>query len=68
MAYGLALGQGKALPSSLSEGARSAPLMATRALALDIEMPITNAVSKALSGEPLSALITDLLARPTVKE
>ena len=42
--------------------------MATRALALDIEMPITNAVSKALSGEPLSALITDLLARPTVKE
>ena len=68
MAYGLALGQGKALPSSLSEGARSAPLMVDRALALDIEMPITNAVSKALSGEPLSALITDLLARPTVKE
>ena len=68
MAYGLALGRGKALPTNLCEGARSAPLMSERAEALGIEMPITKAVLDALNGAPLSQLITDLLARPAVKE
>lgn len=68
MAYGIALGKGTELPKSLSEGARSAPLLAARATIMNIDMPITQAVAKALEGAPLDQLITDLLARPRVKE
>lgn len=68
MAYGIALGKGTTLPNNLCEGARSAPLLAARTTKLDIDMPITKAVAKALSGAPLDQLIADLLARPRVKE
>lgn len=68
MAYGLALGSGAPLPSALAEGARTAPLLTQRAKALGIEMPITQAVTKALNGTDLTQLITGLLARPTVTE
>lgn len=64
MAYGIALGKGEPLPPALAEGARTAPLLAQRATALAVEMPITQAVAKALAGADLKALITDLLARP----
>lgn len=68
MAYGMALGSGAPLPSALAEGARTAPLLAQRAKALGIEMPITEAVTKALNGADLTELITGLLARPAVTE
>lgn len=68
MAYGLALGAGKPLPSALAEGARTAPLLAKRAAELQIEMPITTAVTKALNGADLPMLITDLLARKAARE
>lgn len=68
MAYGFALGSGAPLPSALAEGARTAPLLAHRARALGIQMPITQAVTKALQGDDLTQLITGLLARPTVTE
>ena len=68
MAYGLALGAGDPLPSALAEGARTAPMLAQRARELQIEMPITQAVAKALTGADLPQLITDLLARKAVRE
>ena len=68
MAYGLALGQGKPVPDALSEGARSAPLLARRAEAEGLDMPIVKAVTKALDGADLQTIISDLLARPSVEE
>lgn len=68
MAYGIALGRGADTPKNLCEGARSGPLLAARAARLAIDMPITQAVAKALDGAPLDDLIADLLARPRVKE
>ena len=68
MAYGLALGQGKPVPDALSEGARSAPLLAKRAAAQGLDMPIINAVAKALEGADLQSIISDLLARRRVEE
>lgn len=68
MAYGLALGAGTPLPNALSEGARTAPLLDKRAKALKIDMPITKAVTKALTGADLNHLISELLARPAAKE
>ena len=68
MAYGLALGQGKPVPDALSEGARSAPLLAKRAKAEGLDMPIITAVTKALDGADLQTIISDLLARPSVEE
>ena len=68
MAYGFALGSGAPLPSALAEGARTAPLLAQRANALGVQMPITQAVTKALQGDDLTQLITGLLARPAVTE
>ncbi len=64
MAYGIALGRDEPLPLALAEGARTAPLLAQRAKALGIEMPITQAVAEALEGADLKQLITHLLARP----
>lgn len=68
MAYGLALGRGVPVPDSLSEGARTAPLLAQKATALGLDMPITHSVAQALAGASLRDLMTDLLARPSVKE
>ena len=68
MAYGYALGSGTSLPDALSEGARTAPLLAKMAEHIDCDMPITNAVRDALQGANLQQIITDLLARPAVEE
>ena len=68
MAYGLALGQGKPVPDALSEGARTAPLLAKRAKAEGLDMPIIEAVAKALDGADLQTIISNLLARPSVEE
>ena len=68
MAYGMALGQGKPVPDALSEGARSAPLLAKRAEAEGLDMPIIKAVTKALDGADLQTIISDLLARPRGEE
>ena len=68
MAYGLALGAGTTIPDALSEGARTAPLLAQRAQYEQVDMPLTQAVAKALTGAALQPIITDLLARPTVQE
>ena len=68
MAYGLALGAGTTIPDALSEGARTAPLLAQRARYEQVDMPLTQAVAKALTGAALQPIITDLLARPTVQE
>ena len=43
-------------------------MLAQRARELQIEMPITDAVAKALTGADLTQLITDLLARKAVRE
>ena len=68
MAYGMALGQGKPVPEALSEGARTAPLLARRAEIEQLDMPITKAVTKALEGDDLQTIISDLLARPRAEE
>lgn len=68
MAYGLALGKGQPVPDALSEGARSAPLLALRAQSEGLDMPIIFAVTKALEGADLQLIISDLLARPSVEE
>lgn len=68
MAYGLALARQQPLPNALAEGARTAPLLHQRALALDLDMPITAAVSAVLAGKDLGPIITDLLHRPFTKE
>ena len=68
MAYGMALGQGKPVPDALSEGARTAPLLAKRAEIEQLDMPITKAVTKALEGADLQTIISDLLARPRAEE
>ena len=68
MAYGMALGQGKPVPEALSEGARTAPLLAKRAEIEQLDMPIIKAVTKALEGDDLQTIISDLLARPRAEE
>ena len=68
MAYGMALGSGKAVPEALAEGARTAPLLSQRATALGLDMPIIYAVTQALAGANLPDLIAALLARPPVCE
>ena len=68
MAYGMALGSGKAVPSALAEGARTAPYLSKRAKAIGVDMPITTAVTHALAGADLSDVIARLLARPSALE
>jgi len=68
-AFGLALGQGKAPPGKLAEGQYSSVVIARRAAALGVDMPITMAVDRVVSGKAeLAAEIKLLLARPAVME
>jgi glycerol-3-phosphate dehydrogenase (NAD(P)+) len=72
---GLMLGAGRSLPDALAElghvaeGVWSAPAVATRAAALNVEMPLTSAVCAVLDGRltPASAL-QRLLAREPKSE
>jgi len=67
-AYGLALGEKRELPGKLAEGARSADVIARRAAAEGVEMPITAAVANVLAGADIQREITRLMARPVDSE
>lgn len=68
-AFGLALGQGQAPSGQLAEGQYSSAVIARRAAAEGVDMPITMAVDRVLSGKAdLTAEIKDLLARPAAQE
>lgn len=68
-AFGLALGQGKAPSGKLAEGQYSSVVIARRAAALGVDMPITMAVDRVVSGKAeLAAEIKLLLARPAAME
>ena len=68
-AFGLALGQGKTPPGQLAEGQYSSAVIARRAAALGVDMPITMAVDRVVSGKAeLAAEIKLLLARPAAME
>lgn len=75
MSVGLALGAGKSLDEalagkrSIAEGVASAPAVAALADALKVEMPISRAVKRLLSGETdVDAAIAGLLSRPLKSE
>jgi len=71
---GKALGEG-ADPAALmfdrttvAEGAFTAPVLATKAAALGIAMPIVDAVDRLLCGAPSREVVNSLLARPLAAE
>lgn len=75
MSFGMALGQGRAAKdvlaerTAVTEGAATAPAMATLAAQSGVEMPICNAVNTILSGkEKVETVIKALLARPFRRE
>lgn len=68
-AFGLALGQGQTPSGKLAEGQYSSAVISRRALAEGVDMPITNAVDRVISGKAdLAEEIKALLARPTTQE
>ena len=68
-AYGLALGQGQLPSTLLAEGQFSSAVIARRAVKEGIEMPITQAVDRVISGQGnLEEEIKSLLARPASQE
>ena len=68
-AYGLALGQGQAPSGQLAEGQYSSSVIARRAKAENVDMPITMAVDRVVSGKAdLAEEIKALLARPAAQE
>lgn len=68
-ALGLALGKGDDLPAKLAEGRFSAAVIARRASALKVDMPITEAVARVLEhGGNIHDEIGQLLQRPVDSE
>lgn len=71
---GLALGRGEAaadllaLPSTLAEGAHTAPVLAQIAEQRGLQMPIVTAVRNLLAGAQPGAIVEQLLARPLRRE
>lgn len=67
---GVGLGRGQQASELLAdrrtvaEGAFTAPVLAEAARDAGVDMPITDAVCRLLQGEPASAVISGLLARP----
>lgn len=49
---------------TVAEGAATAPVLAEAARAAGVSMPVTEAVCRLLAGDPVAAVIEDLLARP----
>ncbi len=70
MSLGVALGEGMAAATALSgkrtvaEGAHTAPVLATMATALGVDMPICQAVHDILQGADVNIAIRRLLSRP----
>jgi glycerol-3-phosphate dehydrogenase (NAD(P)+) len=63
--YGLEVGRGGTLPTSLAEGVFTAPVLAEIAREKNVEMPIVTAVQSVLSGRVnVDTAISDLLSRP----
>ena len=68
-ALGLALALGKPLPSKLAEGRHSAAVILRRAASLNVDMPITEAVTRVLDGgADIGDEIDSLLRRPVDSE
>ena len=64
MAYGLALGQGRAPDSVLAEGRHTVAALAARARSVGVELPITDAVDKVVNHQDnLQEVVNGLLAR-----
>ena len=64
MAYGLALGQGRAPDSVLAEGRHTVAALAARARSVGVELPITYAVDKVVNHQHnLQEVVNGLLAR-----
>ncbi len=68
-AYGLALGRGTTPDSKLAEGRHSCEVIARRSALAGVDMPITQAVARVVSGEgDIMDEITQLMARPANNE
>ena len=68
-AFGLALGEGQAPSGKLAEGQYSSAVIARRAATEGVDMPITQAVDRVVSGKAdLAEEIKSLLARPAAQE
>jgi glycerol-3-phosphate dehydrogenase (NAD(P)+) len=71
---GKALGEGgdprelAANRTTVAEGAFTAPVLAAKAAALGVAMPIVGAVDRLLQGAPASEIVSSLLARPLTAE
>ena len=69
MAFGLALGAGKALPDKLAEGSRTVAGLARLGRLHKVDLPITNAIDMVLNhGQNLHDAVKALLARPPKSE
>ena len=67
--FGVALGEGKAPAGALAEGVDTAPALVARAKAMNIEMPIAEAVADLLSGAlPPGEAVMRLMGRPLKAE
>jgi glycerol-3-phosphate dehydrogenase (NAD(P)+) len=68
-AYGYSLGSGEAFASGITvEGAATARAVLARARALDLDMPITHAVTALVTGELRVAQVVDMLLSRPLKE
>ena len=64
MAYGMALGQGRAPDAVLAEGRDTVAALAARARSVGVELPITDAVDKVVNHQHnLQDIVNGLLAR-----
>ncbi len=67
--FGVALGEGKAPSGALAEGVDTAPALVARAKAVNVEMPIAEAVADLLSGAlPPGEAVMRLMGRPLKAE
>jgi glycerol-3-phosphate dehydrogenase (NAD(P)+) len=67
--YGAAIGAGAKPDGKLAEGVDTAPALVTRARALDVEMPIAEAMADLLSGAlPLEQALMRLMSRKLTTE
>jgi glycerol-3-phosphate dehydrogenase (NAD(P)+) len=73
--FGVGLGQGKSLSdlggpgNPLAEGVDTAPALVKRARALQVELPVAEAMADLLSGAlPLGEAVTRLMSRPLKRE
>jgi glycerol-3-phosphate dehydrogenase (NAD(P)+) len=67
--FGVALGEGKPPAGALAEGVDTAPALVARAHAVDVEMPIAEAMADLLSGAlPLGEAVMRLMSRKLTVE